>query len=163
MLDYTMPIRTFELFHGAVLTKLVRSGHPVTLRLIETGSLDAWGMYRINDEVNLLLKYSTIPKPHNAATRWDFVVSPTEMTALSKGTTWLVLIGGSLELHKTTMEVCLLEPDEIKKLFHLKGLRESVYVRAEQGKSLRVGPPKQGQEELVIPRSRLETWRVPGS
>ncbi len=157
-----MPVKTFEFFHGAVLTKLVRSDRPVTLRLIETGSLGTWGTYRINDEVNLLLKYSAVPKPHKAATRWDFVVSPTEMRELSKGSTWLALVGGSSDLRTTTMEVCLLEPDDLGKLFHLKGWRESVYVRAEQGKSLRVGPTKAGPE-LVVARNRVETWKIPGS
>ncbi len=34
-----MPIREFELFHGAALTKIVRSDRPMTLRMIEPGFL----------------------------------------------------------------------------------------------------------------------------
>jgi hypothetical protein len=30
-----MTIKQFELFHGAVLTKLVRSDRPITLRMID--------------------------------------------------------------------------------------------------------------------------------
>jgi hypothetical protein len=157
-----MPVKSFELFHGAVLTKLVRSDRPVTLRLIETGSQGPWGMYRINDEVNLLLKYSTTPKAREGATRWDFVVSRREMKELSNEATWLALVCGSSELRSTGMETCLLDPRQLKALFHLKGWQESAYVERKQRTSLRVGPTRAGPE-LVIARNRVETWKVPGS
>lgn len=37
-----MAIDEFELFHGVVLTKLVRSDRPITLRMIETRPREAW-------------------------------------------------------------------------------------------------------------------------
>lgn len=157
-----MPVRSFELFHGAVLTKLVRSDRPLTLRLIETGSMGTWGMYRINDEVNLLVKYSATPKSRKGATRWDFVVSRTEIKELSHEATWLALVCGSSQLRSTEMEVCLLCPDQLKALFYFRLSQESVYVECKQGASLRVGPTKAGPE-LVIARNRVETWPVPGS
>ena len=134
----------------------------MTLRLIETGSVGTWGMYRINDEVNLLVKYSATPKERHNATRWDFVVSRREIKELSNGTTWLALVCGASALRSTEMEVCLLDPYQLKSLFHFKGLQESAYVERKQGTSLRVGPTKAGPE-LVLARNRIETWKVPGS
>jgi len=45
-----MPIQQFHLFHGAVLAKLMRSGRPVGLTMIETRG-EAWSSYRVNDEL----------------------------------------------------------------------------------------------------------------
>jgi hypothetical protein len=48
-----MAIRQFELFHGAVLTKLVRRGQRVALTMIETSPNDPWAVYTINDAVDV--------------------------------------------------------------------------------------------------------------
>jgi activator of HSP90 ATPase len=50
-----MPLREFELFHGGVITKIVRSERPVTLRLIETKPEEKWSTYTLNDKVDLFI------------------------------------------------------------------------------------------------------------
>lgn len=52
-------VRQFELFHGAVLTALLRRDHPIALSMVETMPSDSWSTYRINDAVNLVVTHST--------------------------------------------------------------------------------------------------------
>lgn len=52
-----MAIKEFELFHGAVLAKLLRSNEPITLCLIERSERDPWASYRINDACSIYIKY----------------------------------------------------------------------------------------------------------
>ena len=49
-------VKEFELLHGIVLTKLLRSDG-AALRLIETDAKKAWAAYRVNDEINVYVKY----------------------------------------------------------------------------------------------------------
>jgi hypothetical protein len=161
-----MPIRTFELFHGAVLTKLVRGDHPVTLRLIETRPSDLWSTYRVNDELNLLLKYSTSPKSpksEKGVMAWQLVFSSDQMKQLAIPGTWAALVCGSRELRSNEMEICLLDAGQLAQLLNLDlPWPHSLHVRRVSNKGLRVGPTKAGRD-MVVARNRLEKWTVPGS
>ena len=43
-----MSIKQFEIFHGIVLTKLVRNENPVTLRMIQNSpKSDDWRIYTV--------------------------------------------------------------------------------------------------------------------
>jgi len=86
-----MPLREFELFHGAVLTKLVRNDRPVALRMIETRPSEAWAMYLINNEVPLLVKHSTNSRElrrRQGARSWTFVFGNDQLREVRSGTTW---------------------------------------------------------------------------
>lgn len=164
-----MPVREFELFHGAVLAKIVRNEKPITLRMIETKPSSEWAVYRINDEVTLIIKHSkkarSLRQPATAtsrtATSWTFVFSSDQLAQVSKGTVWVALVCGQDNVGAGPKEICLLQPDEIDALIpNGPTKQQSVTVRYEPGKSLRA---LHGQVTKVVPRNRLDTWQVPGS
>src|SRR5690242_3602872 len=73
-------VRPFELFHGAALTKLVRSDRQVTLRMIETNTAIGWAAYKINDSLILYVKYSTNPRElKHGSVKWHFTLNPGEL------------------------------------------------------------------------------------
>lgn len=161
-----MPVREFEMFHGAVLTKLVRGDRPLTLRLIETRPEDSWSTYRVNDEVGVLVKHSVRPrtlKREEGAVAWQFVFSAEQMEQLRQPETWVALVCGSTNFGARDMEVCLLAPSQVATLTDLTdGGQQSVTVKRLPGRSLRVGSAR-AAEALVVPRNRLDDWSVPGS
>jgi hypothetical protein len=160
-----MPIREFELFHGAVLTKLVRGDRALTLRMIETRPTDAWSTYRVNDQVNVLLKHSLSPRiaRRENATAWQFVFSRDQMRQLRTANTWAALVCGSKTVGRSDMEICLLDPTQLEEVLDLASDdQQSVTVKRIEGKSLRVSSP-QVRKELVVPRSRADNWDIPGS
>ena len=57
-----MSVKEFELFHGAVLTKVLRSDRPVALRLVGTRPGENWSTYTLNDAVDLLVSHSKSPR-----------------------------------------------------------------------------------------------------
>jgi len=160
-----MPVREFELFHGAVLTKLVRSDHPTTLRMIETKPGESWSAYTLNDEITLILKHSATPhqlKRERGSFRWQFTLSPEQIQQLSAANSWLGLACGSRRIGKAPMEVCLLNPGDVDRLIDKSSLvQQSVLVKYLPGKSLRVSSSM--IDELIIPRNRLDEWQIPGS
>lgn len=161
-----MSVREFELFHGAALTKLVRTETALTLRLIETRPTDSWSTYRVNDEVNILLKHSVRPrsrKRENGAAVWQFVFSPDQMKQVTQAGTWAALVCGAPELGASDMDVCLLDPTQLAQLLDTgRTNQQSLTVKRLPGKSLRVTSVRVS-DEFVVPRNRLDDWAVPGS
>lgn len=161
-----MPLRTFELFHGAVLAKLVRQDRPTMLHLIETKPSDSWATYRINDEVNLVIKYSANPrhpKREPDATAWQFTFATDQLKQVKPVRTWAALVCGSFESDSREMEVCLLDHDQITELLFLdRAGPESMTVKRLAGRRLSVTLTKFGGE-LIVARDRLHKWAVPGS
>jgi hypothetical protein len=117
-----MAVDEFELFHGVVFTKLLRSQRPVTLRLIETKPGEAWSAYTINDEIDLFIKHSASPRLFSrgkGGKSWSFVFGTAQLAQMAasavKRPLYVALVGGSRNI-KDTMKVCLLEPDQITEL-----------------------------------------------
>lgn len=159
-----MAVKEFELFHGAVLTKLARSKKPLTLCMIETRSADSWSTYRVNDEVRLLIKHSLTGRSlkREAAKVWSFVFSPDQIRQLQEPGTWAALVCGSKIIGGTDMEVCLLEPSELASLIDLSTTtQQSAMVKRLDGKGLRVSSSR--IDERIVNRNRLDVWDVPGS
>jgi len=161
-----MPVREFELFHGAVLTKIVRSDRPMTLRMIETKPGESWSAYTVNGEITLILKHSATPrklKRERGSFRWQFTLGAEQIQQLIGANSWLGLICGSPNIGKRApMEVCLLDPKDIESLIDKSSLvQQPIFVNYQPGKSLRASSPK--SEEIVVPRNRLDTWEIPGS
>jgi hypothetical protein len=76
-----MSIQQFELFHGAVLAKLMRSDRPIALRMIETKD-EAWSVYTVNDEVELFIKIRTTANElsrEKDGLSWQFVFTPEQV------------------------------------------------------------------------------------
>ena len=165
-------VREFELFHGIVLTKLVRNDRPTVLRLIETNPREAWAAYTVNNEVTLYVKYRT--GSHNLSRgeggeSWTFVFSPTELAKIRsmapETEVYLALVCGKKQIGSGDcgMHVCLLKPDQRRNLIDMKAsTQQTVSVKCIPGKSLRA-TGSTSREELIVQRNALDKWVVPGS
>ena len=164
-----MAIKQFQLFHGAVLTQLVRNDRPLTLRMIETHPDDAWAVYTINDQVDLFIKHCASPRGltrQRGASRWQFVFSPEQIAQLralaAEREVHSALVCGRRDLKEGDMHVCLLNMKELVQLIDLESAStQSITVKYLPGKKLRVSAPH-GQD-LLISQNALAQWEVPGS
>ena len=163
-----MAIREFELFHGAVLTKLLRSEKPVALRLIETRPSENWSTYTLNDSVDLIVSHSKSPRAVSrggGGTSWSFVFSRNQLRQMNPGVrnrpVFVALVCARANPSHAKMHTCLLDPEQIADLVDFSGDQQSLTVRKpqERGK-LRVF--KDRRERFLVAQSRLDTWEVPG-
>jgi hypothetical protein len=164
-----MPVREFELFHGAVLTKLLRSEHPVALRLVETRPQESWSTYTLNDAIDLVVSHSTSPRVVSSTgggTSWTFVFSRNQLRQMSPNTrgraVWVALVCGRRTLSGDQMHVCLLDPEQLVDVIDFKADQQGLTVRKPGGRGqLRVF--KDRRERFLIPQSRIDSWVIPGS
>ena len=160
-----MTIKDFELFHGAVLTRIARQNKDLTLRMIETQPSSAWGLYRVDDKANLLIKHSKSPERLNGHGRkWPFTISENQMEQLDLGQmnssgTHVALVCGDDRLDGDGLTgVCLLDPGQLAKLLTASGAgQQGISVSLRKRKSFRVWSHGHGAE-IVVPRNRLEKW-----
>ena len=163
-----MSIKDFELYHGIVLTKIVRNDNPVSLRMIETNKDEAWSAYRINDTTFLYIKYRTRPRKTKRpkGLSWVFIFGEDELQQIKNlkkhNPVYLALVC----IDKAPNSICLLEPTEIEQCIDLnvKG-SQNITVLYQRNKNLRAYGPLNSNDEdkLVVPQSRLDKWTVPGS
>jgi hypothetical protein len=162
-----MSVHEFELFHGVVLTKLVRSDRPMTLRLIETSANEAWVAYTINTTATLFMKHSTKSRvlKREKALSWSFVFSPKDLAQIKErgGNAYVALICGLKKVQVPKMEICFLTAEQVNQLLDTEDSRQqAVTVKAATRKRLRVSSSRI-ESELLVPQSALESWEVPGS
>lgn len=164
-----MPIREFELFHGAVLAKLLRSEKPIALRLIETRPSESWSTYTLNDTVDLFISHSktsrTISLSRGGGTSWSFPFSPNQLRQINENLNrpvFVALVCGRPSPLKGEMQVCLLDPEQIAEIFDKTSVQQSITIR-KPGNRGRLRVFKNRQQRFLIPRSRLDNWDVPGS
>jgi hypothetical protein len=161
-----MPIKQFELFHGAVLTRLMRNKRPMTLRLIETNVNDLWAVYVINDVFAILIKYSANPQSGKGSARfWQFTFPETQLTQLREPGMHIALVCGAENLSDKKMEICLVEAEDMTKLIDLDAkTRQWMRVDIQENKQPVVtGTLNSKGSGIKIPRKRLEQLKVPGS
>ncbi len=164
-----MSISMFELFHGAVLTKLARSDRPVTLRMIETRPGEAWSAYTLNDEVDLFIKHSTTPRQTNRGgvrgLSWQLVFGPNQLAEMSKAPhdVYVALVGAGQNARDTSgWCICLLDPEQVRDVLDLSVLSQQVVtVSCLPGRRLRVY--KNRRVRFKIAQNRISEWDVPGS
>lgn len=162
-----MAIQEFELYHGAVMTKLLRSDKPTSLRLIETKPKETWATYTLNDTVDLFISYSkqarTVTRGENG-TSWSFVFSANQLKQMqpSPRPVWLALVcsyNGASEKEKK--QICLLDPEQVESLIDYNAKQDNVTIKKPDGQGqLRV--IKDYEEQFYVPQSRLDNWNVPG-
>ena len=159
-----------ELFHGAVLTKLLRSDRPVSLRLVEKHAGAAtWSTYTINDEVNLFIAHSKAGRTvqrDGGGTSWSFVFSPNQLRQLNPANAgrpvYAALVCGGATLRTGPMQVCLLEPAQLAELLDFTATQQGITVRKPQRRGqFRIF--KDREERFLVPLSRLDTWEIPGA
>jgi len=163
-----MSIKDYELFHGVVLTRLVRSDKPLTLRMIETHD-DSWGVYTINDEVELFIKHSTSPRKLSRGRggfSWVFYFTLKHIKLLNelqkKHPIYVALVCGSRNV-RDRMEICFLEPDEFSRMIDLNNLdAQSITIRHSTGaKNFRAFLDR--KEIPLSSLNAIDRWRVPGN
>jgi len=81
-----MAIRDFELYHGALLTKLVRSDRPITIRMVETDTNECWSVYTIDDDVTIYTKSSGHGDfcEKDKSVKWTFTFQPRHLHDLRR-------------------------------------------------------------------------------
>lgn len=162
-----MSVNVFELFHGAVLAKILRSEKPVSLRLIETRPRENWSTYTLNDSLDLFISYSRNPHPlRRGGTSWTFVFSENQLRQLDPSRrnhpVWAALVCGRSTIARGEMHICLLDPDQLAELLEYSGPPQSLTVRAPGG-GLQLRVFKDRQELFKIPNSRIDGWQISGS
>jgi len=157
-----MPIREYQIMHGAVLAKICRSETPVTLRMIETSN-DSRATYIVNDDVFLYMKHSKspVPQPREAAERWQFTFNRQHLQELTRladdKPVCIVLICGFSNLQP--VEVCLLECEHFLELVDVtSSSTQTIHVKLKKGaRKFRVTGSGTDQE-LRIARNKLDEW-----
>jgi len=155
-------VKQFELFHGAVLTALLRRDHPIALSMVETMPSDSWSTYRINDAVNLVVTHRTTGTTQKRTNEfvWQFTFSPAQIKQIREGQAYVALVCGSPSI-KADMEVCLLDPAQIEKLIDIHSRQQqAVSVRASS--SLKVYSGRH-VKEITVAKNKYRMWEVPGS
>ena len=161
-------VHQFELFHGIVLTKLVRNPKPITLRMIETNVTAAWALYTINGDVSLLIKSSKRPKDKKKqeSHTWQFTFTPDDLAKLRKlkGAIHVALVCGDETVTTDWMQVCLIEANELNKMIDLgASTQQTIRVTyTPPQKKLRVKGTTSA-DDCLVNRSRLDKWDVPGA
>lgn len=163
-----MAVRTFEVFHGMVLTKLLRSERPITLRMIETNTAENWSSYVLNDAIRLFISYSTSPRAvsrPSPSRNWQFTFSPNQLRQLKAKEgdkpVYAALVCGSKSYSGEDMEVCLLDQEQLRSVLDFSESSESLLIRCPAGKGqLRV--IKDRTERFLVPRNRIDKWEIPG-
>ena len=154
-----MSISPFELYHGAVLSQVVR--HPKTaLKLIERKDNQGWASYGVTDNAAdylLYIKYASKHAYSKKRKKYNFTFSPQDISRLKKKKDEKVLVC----LVCGSEEICLLDNDDLKEL-QLWGINKyrNVSVSWIGGSSLTV---RSGGNKLrhKIARNRLKNfpWR----
>ena len=166
-----MPIQKSELFHGAVLIRLMRSKRPMTSQLldIKTGK-EPWATYILNNKLAILIKSSTSPKPgKDNVNRWSFTFQTNQLNALKKlnkqyqDQVYVALVCGvdNLKIKDKNTEICLIEPAELTSLIELDASSSqhmSIYLQ--DNKQLNV---RGLSDPIKVPRTRIEQLVVLGS
>jgi hypothetical protein len=165
----SMSIKQFELFHGAVLTKLLRNGKPASLCLVERTERDPWAAYCVNDACSIYIKYRTTCRADADVQTpiFDFQFTKPEISAIRELqkdlSVYFALVCASDRIASKGMEICFIEPAEFMRLTNNGALNSvSISVWYEDGKGLRV-KSKTLEKPIVVPRSRLDSWEAPGS
>lgn len=156
-----MALKEFELFHGSVLTQLVRRGSKVTLSLVETDR-DSWAIYRVND-IDFFIKHSASPRAltlqrHKGGKSWVFSFAGKQLTQVKNKKPHVVLVCGSKTKTDHNTGICFLTKEQMKEL--LADGAQSITVRLVPGSRFRVRSSAVSRE-LIIPRSALERFEIP--
>lgn len=160
-----MATKEFELFHGAVITRLIRAEQPVTLRLLETHPKEKWSTYTLNDAVDLVVTYSKSPRVVSRGTdgtSWTFVFSANQLKQITSTSrpVYAALVCGRKTIGNEAMHVCLLNPEQLMELVDAPKPSQSLTVRKPDSKGkLRVF--KDRVEKLLVAQNAIDTWEIP--
>ncbi len=157
-----MSIRKFELYHGAVLVKIVRRSKSLTL--FERGDDTAWAAYLVNDTACIYVKTSDQRGgDRSGAARFSYTFQPAELGFLAEqrntrgpACVFAALVCGD-------KEVALVTVDELARCIDLGATTaQNMTVLVQAGQSLRVYGPLNGNAGPVpVARNRIDTYDLP--
>jgi hypothetical protein len=175
------------LYHGALLTKLVRGDRPITIRMIETDPDDCWSAYAIDDAVTIYTKSSGHGRfcEIDRAVKWTFTFQPRHLAKLAELSqqhgTYVALVCANHRL-PPRVPVTLGDPQkEWERWLNLENaLRKKrtgicllepdewrllLDVNGDKTQSITVqlakGKAFVVNDRLHVPQNRLETWEIP--
>ncbi len=152
--EVIMSIRMFELFHGGVLVKLLRSNRPVTLRMIETQPKEKWSTYTLNDEIDLFITFSQKRKKfrrNGGGNSWTFQFSENQRQQIWDGKkVHIALVCASKEFNENNIPVCLINEEKLK---GLGNDMSSITIKLPKRGQFRV---KKDKNEFKVPRSGID-------
>jgi hypothetical protein len=165
-----MPIKKFELLHGAVLTRLTRNNLPMKLQLIKIGpDKESWATYIINHKLAILIKSSTSPtQGKNNARRWNFTFQPNQLEELKKlneqHQVHVALVCGADNLKTQKTEICLIKPAQLTELIKLDASPQQISIDLQDRQQLNVTGCLSGiNYPIKVPRNGVDQLVVPGS
>lgn len=129
-------IKDFHFYHGAVLTRILRAGQPISLTLIETEK-GAWSSYEIDSNhhqyrlVVLTGSNRRRVKKGGEGYSWTCQLSESQMQQV-KTSPKLVCIACVLprkEIKESGQFICFLNPDEVQKVVDTSKEVDSITIR----------------------------------
>lgn len=157
-----MPVRKFELYHGAVLAKIVRGDGSLTL--FERGDDTAWAAYLVNGAVCLYVKTSDQRgADRSGAARFSYTFQPAELRFVAEQIALRGPSGVLAGLVCADKEVALVAADELARCVDLgASAAQNVTVLVPSGQSLRVYGPLNGNVgKITVARNRIDTYDFP--
>ena len=159
-----MAIKDFELYHGAVLARLLRKDISTSLKLVETNK-DSSSTYIINDNIALYIIYRS-PIKTDKHLRWSFSFNENQLSEINKYSNFKLIFALACinkEFKGYYSEICMLEESEIRELIDLDYIVEQrINVYMEKGKSFRVdGTLSKKSKVHTISRNRINNFEIP--
>jgi hypothetical protein len=160
-----MAISQLELLHGSVITKICRSGKPVSLTLIEPNdkSRSAYNLHG----VMIYIKTSKNGKPQKRKGNlvWQFTFNPNNIQEITRyinqGKVQLCLVCAAQKIDDQ-MEIVFIENTDIQTCLDLTSSNSQwMRVSVRPGESLRVDGPNNDGDPIIVSRNALDNWEVP--
>lgn len=168
-----MAIREIELFHGAVLMKLLRKDLPVSLKLFEFKANASRAAYWINDEVCLYVKHSKTPQERQRKDFecvWHFQFNTSHLREMEQirqdcEVFAALVCGDEYTKECSEMQICLLKPSDLSKCIDPHAYEpQAITVANKKHGKLRVwGTKNTADDPLLVEKGAMEKWKVPGN
>jgi len=153
-----MSISNIELYHGAVLTQIIRNPD-ISIKLFERNSEEGWGAYYVFDNLKqylIYIKYTTNVSIGKKKKRSTFTFSPEDIVRikrhLGEREIMVCLVCGA-------EEICLLDERDLDELELLDNHSSFVAVSVSWEKGTSLSVKSRGRElSHKVPRNRLKNF-----
>jgi len=157
-------IKDIELFHGAVLTKLMRINRPVALSMVETRP-DEGSFYTINDEAEFYIKYKNGIKGKKGPISWTFTFTSEEIKKLKtqqqkRGQLFVALVCTLSSKKDGKMQIAFFDPHKnkgINNILDFDTTTQQAFTIKDNLKGMLI-VIKNHKEIMKISRGALDNW-----
>jgi hypothetical protein len=164
-----MSIKNIELFHGAVLTKLMRNHHPVALRMIETRPKEGF-FYIINDEVDFYIKHRMGKEGKKGPISWQFSFNPDEIQKMAEvrkkrnNGFYVALVCALPGKSKSKMQIALFDPlkKDVGLVLDFNSNSTQTFTIKDNLSGGMLVVIKDRKEICKLSKGALDKWDVPG-